>query len=192
MPFAAMTSVTMVLNEYLLRCREPRNVTHSSTVLCCSLLAIHAIGCSRPTPGPEFFDTNNLQSLEVVRLRPYDAEGKLDVVKEPAADRFRGWRVIDRETIDRQHTQSEISQLVARGVQEGEEGKLAASCFEPRHGIIARGKNSTCELEICFACSWVYVHQDGKSSRRMISDAPMELLEELLGPAEVTRREPVE
>jgi hypothetical protein len=182
----------MELIEYLLRSREPRKVSHSSAVLCCSLFTIHALGCSRPAPGPEFFDTNNLQSLEVVRLRPYDAEGELDVVKEPAAERFRGWRVIDRESINRQRTQSEISQLVERGIQEGEEGKLGASCFEPRHGIIARGKNSTCELEICFACGWVYVHQDGKSSRRMISDAPMELLEELLGPAELTRRQPAE
>jgi hypothetical protein len=179
----------MELIEKLLRCREPRKVTHSSAVLYCSLLAIHAIGCSRPAPGPEFFDTSNLQSLEVVRLRPYDAEGKLDVVKEPAADRFRGWRVMDRVTIDRQRTQSEISQLVERGIQEGEEGKLGASCFEPRHGIIARDENSTCELEICFACGWVYVHQDGKSSRRMISEAPMELLEELLGPAEPVTRQ---
>ncbi|WP_442482999.1 hypothetical protein [Aeoliella sp. SH292] len=169
-------------------------MTHLSAVLCCSLLAIHAIGCSRPAPapGPELFDTSNLQSLEILRLRPYGEEGTLDISTEPAPDRFRGWRVIDRVTVDRPSTQSEISQLVERGLREGEEGNLAASCFEPRHAIIARSPNSTCELEICFACSWVYVYQDGKSSRRMISDAPMELLEELLGPAEVTRREPVE
>jgi hypothetical protein len=103
--------------------------------------------------------------IEVLSLDPSEGEDN------KAGDAFHGWKVLGKTTVQEKAVRKKIAAAVARGVALAP--KLAAKCFEPRHGIRATYRGTTVDFVICYECSQIEVYY-GKRNANVRTDSSSE------------------
>lgn len=111
-------------------------------------------------PANDFtYDTKTIlksaESFELLSLNPYRIPSE-DISKRES---FHDYVVLGKTELDPQ-TRDELLASLERGI--GNSKHDYASCYWPRHGIHARLKDKTVDLQICFECGFVYIFTDEK------------------------------
>lgn len=103
--------------------------------------------------------------------------------KRDTRELFHDYPVLGRMEINDPKRKSQLLSALYKGVKKYR--GAVASCFEPRHGIIAKKGTNTVELVICFACEQVAEYSDGNYGWSLMSKEPRELFNRTLAEAGV-------
>ncbi len=79
---------------------------------------------------------------------------------EPAGP-FHGWKVLGATPVSDREARRRLLAALERGVEDSD--GVEAKCFEPRHGLRARGPGVAVDLVICFRCSSVRCYVGAES-----------------------------
>ena len=94
----------------------------------------------------------NADRFEFYTLNPADPKK----ASEKSPDYFHGWRIVDHKPIDDAKERVKLADAFVRGVKEG---KGAARCFEPRHGIRVTQGQKRFDFVISFECLQSLVYE---------------------------------
>jgi hypothetical protein len=98
---------------------------------------------------------------------------------------FRGWPILGETEVSDPAVRQSLLNALANGVRENV-NDMAASCFNPRHGIKALVDGQRVDLVICFECFQAQVHSDIKHFEGfLLTNSPQKTFDEVLRKAGV-------
>lgn len=156
--------------------------------LCFSLVVV--LWLATPSLAQEKKDENKLPDAVAKALEQADAVEVYSLGGETnEKDGWHGAKVLGKTTVKGEKAQKELSDVVKKGVAEGDRG---ARCFIPRHGLRVTHESKTYDLVICFECGWLYLYTDKSAKPQifLISASPEKPLNKILTDAKVPLAKP--
>jgi hypothetical protein len=93
---------------------------------------------------------------------------------------FHGWPILGETEVSDPAVRQALLNALANGVRENVKG-MAASCFNPRHGIKAVANGQKLDVVICFECLQANVYADDKRIQGFLSmSSPQKTFDEVL------------